>query len=144
MAADLYSVGTLTTALFGSQSYFTLATSKANPSEEEIMREAMKCDFNWLDCGLEWHAMSCEAKDLVKRLLVLDDVARLRARSSLGHMWFTAGSGKEVIARYEKSIQGWHSRAVPEDLDEDIFYYLRSKRLEQDVCVWVAERELIH
>ncbi|KAL9098233.1 MAG: hypothetical protein Q9163_006072 [Psora crenata] len=134
MAADMYSVGTLTTALFGGQSYFTLATCQAGPSEEEIMKEAIKCDFGWLNYGPEWNVMSWQAKDFVKKLLVLDEKARLRAKQSLEHGWFTTGAGDSVVTRYQNRLHDWQSHAVPVDFDEDINSYIRTKRLEHKVC----------
>ena len=135
MAADLWSVGTLTTALFGGQSYFTIEACKksADPSEEEVRRQAALCNLTAMTSDWAWRSMSPLAIDFIQKLLVSKEQQRMLIKDALKHGWFTSDSAKDMRESYKAMTLQWQPSAVAEDFEEDIKTYVRNKRLQEEV-----------
>lgn len=89
-AVDLWSLGCVTaTLLIGTTPFSSLRTpTDRRTSYEVIMEAAAKCDLTRLNSSKQWRLASWEAKDFVRRLLVLDETARMTAAEGLRHKWY--------------------------------------------------------
>lgn len=55
------------------------------------MLEALECTFVMLSCSIMGLCCCCSAKDLIRKLLIVDPRQRLTAAQALQHPWITAG-----------------------------------------------------
>lgn len=87
MGADMWSVGAVTTALFFGRSYFVddEGTAYQRHASAAILSAVAKCDLSGLDHNPLWQEVDPAAQDLIKTLLVLDEVTRLKVGQALQH-----------------------------------------------------------
>ncbi len=137
VSADMWSVGALTTTLFLGRSYFADSQDLEvrQDSALAILEAASKCNLDALDYGLLWIDVDHQAKDFIKRLLVLDEARRATVRQALAHEWFTCGDGgKQFEEQYQDIIKGWMPTRAAQDFQEDLNVFMEVRK-EIDVCL---------
>ncbi|KAF1983482.1 kinase-like protein [Aulographum hederae CBS 113979] len=112
-AVDMWSVGTIITALVSGDVIFTnrnRSNFKGKP-KKIILHLSANCNLDVLDKSEEWKGVGNRPKDLVRKLLVLDESQRLNVDEALAHPWFTNPLyAAELDAIYERSISSWTPR----------------------------------
>lgn len=119
----MWSLGCLTTALLNGHSYFVNSqnSSYRHDSSAAVTKASAECDLTGIDDALAWKDVTVEAKDFIKKLLKLDEKARLNTDEALEHVWFTKGSRREIIQNaYKNAINGWTASRPGWDFIEDI------------------------
>jgi serine/threonine protein kinase len=112
-AVDMWSVGAITAALLTGDVIFVDRADPRFKKEPQLTLDlAAKCDLSMLDDPYTvWRTVGKRPKDLVKKLLVLDESKRMTATQALAHDWFTNKHyADELDAVYQRSIQGWTPR----------------------------------
>jgi len=85
-AIDLWSVGVITYILLcGYEPFYS-------DHEPEMFKKIIKCDYEFDSPW--WDEVSENAKDLIRKLLVLDDRKRLSAAQALQHPWVKGNAAK--------------------------------------------------
>lgn len=82
-ACDMWAVGVIL--------YFSLCGQPPFIGHQDLMLEYIRTGCYDHCEGPEWEAVSDEAKDLIRRLLVMDPRARLTAAAALEHPWIRDG-----------------------------------------------------
>lgn len=109
----MWSIGSITAALLTGDVIFV---DRVNPRFKKnpylFVDLAAECDLSVLDSPYSiWQNVGKRPKDLVKKLLVLDETKRLTATQALAHDWFTNKHyADELDAVYQRSIEGWTPR----------------------------------
>jgi len=89
------------------------APNGTGPSEtKKIHQRAKKCNLNSLDIDPMWRDKSEEAKDLIRKTVVVDPLKRLDTKSIRKHPWFDRYK-KELEALYNRACAGWKKRDTP-------------------------------
>ena len=131
IAADMWSLGALTTALYLGRSFFV-----ADPeiSDNAVLVNAAKCDLGELDHSPFWQSVDYRSRDFIKRLLTLEERFRLDVGQALEHEWFT-GFGRRLVLeeRYYQIIKGWMPRRSLLDFKENLNVSLNACRPKTDV-----------
>ena len=138
MAADMWSVGALTTALYLGQSYFVARESSAYRRNEStaILNAIVKCDLKDLDHNVLWQAVSQDARDFIRSLLVLDEIVRLRVAQALRHKWFTREDRwLQLDQNYQRVIKGWVPTNPAPDFEENLAHFIAAHKLTNDVSI---------
>jgi len=78
--ADVWSIGVMAFMLLSSSKPFH------HKKRRKAIDRIMRCDFKFR--GEIWNSISDDAKDLVRKLIVLDPKERLNAKQALKHQWF--------------------------------------------------------
>ena len=131
IAADMWSLGALTTALYLGRSFFV---ADIDDSDSAILVNAAKCDLGELDHNPFWQHVDYRSRDFIKKLLTLDEKSRLNVGQALQHQWFTdCGRGLVLEAKYCQIIKGWMPRRVLIDFKEDLDASLNARRPLTDV-----------
>ncbi len=136
MAADMWSVGALTTALFWGRSLFVDLEDSAFQRQESaaILNAIAKCNLNDLDEHPLWQEVNQDARDFIKEVLVLNEVTRLKIGQALQHDWLTRGGRQEYLdVNYQKAIKGWLPSAPALDFEEDSGVFIAARRSRTDV-----------
>lgn len=136
MAVDMWSIGCVTTALFAGKSYFnnTQDSEYRRDSSTAIEKAAAECNLDRLEYSIDWLKVNHRVKDFIKRLLVLDEGARLTAMEALNHSWFTEGDRKISIQKaYSQAIKGWTSFRPPWDFNEHLNVFIEARISKADV-----------
>lgn len=118
IAADMWSLGALTTALYLGRSFFV-----ADPeiSDSAVLVNAAKCDLGELDHSSFWQNVNYRSRDFIKKLLMLDEKFRLDVGQALEHDWFTNYERRLVLEeKYCQIIKGWMPRRALLDFKEDL------------------------
>lgn len=139
MGADMWSVGALTTTLFLGRSYFAQSQDlqSRQDSAAAILEAASKCDLDALDHSPLWMDVDQQAKDFIKRLLVLEEARRAKVKQALAHEWFTFGDGGKLSEeRYQDIIKGWMPTRAAQDFQEDLKVFMD---VRQEIDVWLTE-----
>ena len=135
-AVDMWSIGCVTTALLAGKSYFVNTQDSGyerNPSAA-IIQAAAECDLDRLDYSSAWLGIDLKAKCFVKRLLVLDEKARMTAELALRHLWFTEGfKGSSMVEIYEDTIAGWEPWSPGWDFAEHLNRFIEARISQSDV-----------
>lgn len=120
-SVDMWSIGTITAALLTGELLFNGA---AYPEYHDnpglvVMTLAARCDLSMLDDEYHpcWKEVPILPKDFIKRLLILDEGARLTACDALKHVWF---ADEEFDKLYARSIRNWQPRSPSSQLIERI------------------------
>lgn len=119
----MWSLGCLTTALLSGTSYFVNSQNSNYrfDSSAAVAKASEECDLSGMDNSLAWEDVPTQAKDFIKKLLTLDEKARMSADQALEHQWFTQGSRNETIqTAYKKAINGWTTTRPGWDFIEDL------------------------
>ena len=124
-AVDMWSIGCLTAVLLTGNTPFPSAEANSD-FLEKIGRPPPKdaiYSLEELDNSHEWDDISHDCKDFVRKLLVVDETARMTAQEALNHPWFasTDGDCRELHdAVYRKAIRDWKPRSLPGVIIEEI------------------------
>ena len=135
-AVDMWSVGCVTTALLAGKSYFvnTQDSEYRRNSSAAIIKAAAECNLDRLDGSSAWLDIDHNAKDFVKKLLVLDEKARLTARQALDHLWFTKGpKHKYLETTYKHIVAGWKRWSPGWDFAEHLDRFIEARIPQTDV-----------
>lgn len=137
MAADLWSVGAVTTALFFGHSIFADRQDPAfqRHASAAILNAIGKCDLSGLDQNPLWQEVDTDARNLIKKLLVLNETVRLDVGQALKQSWFTRGDHKEYLERnHQRVIKGWMPSTAAIDFSEDLDLFVAARKPRTDVC----------
>lgn len=122
--ADLWSIGVIC--------YMLLSSSKPfwHQRRRNMVDLIMRADYNFKSPA--WKHVSEEAKDFVSKLLVLDPLKRMNAKSALQHTW--------IIHRKQ-----WDDQKPPKDellsvLDESLLFYTQTSELKKLALNVIAHR----
>lgn len=133
LAADMWSVGAMTTAILTGVSIF-LGSQPQECSSEAGNDAASKCDLNKMNNRPEWQSVSLAAKCFVRHVLILDEIARPKVDDALQHPWFTEVGRKDVLsALYKKVTAGWFSTKALWDFEEDLDVFMNGRGLDSKV-----------
>ena len=131
IAADMWSLGALTTALYLGRSLFV---ADSEISDDTVLVNAAKCDLGELDHSPFWQTVDYRSRNFIKELLTLDEKSRLDVGQALEHEWFTACGRRMVLEeKYCQIIKGWMPRRVLLDFTEDLNSSLNARRPKTDV-----------
>ncbi|KAI9777818.1 MAG: hypothetical protein M1835_005124 [Candelina submexicana] len=115
-AVDMWALGELTVVLFTGDLSSTPSVDLGN-----AMHPAQSWDFARLEAILQEKDVERRPKDFIKKLLVLDEAARLTATQALNHCWFThEGLKDEWEAVYQRSLHGWKPRPSSHNIIEKL------------------------
>lgn len=136
MAADMWSIAALTTALILEAPFFldsNLSTFHGNPAGAAL-EEATRLDLDiWNDESL-WHGIDSMINDSLKQLFMLNGTKRMKVGPALEHSWFTHGDRKGLIAdKYRRAISAWKPSRVRLDYKEDLKVFLEADRVRTAV-----------
>ena len=127
----MWSLGALITALYLGRSFFV-----ADPeiSDNAVLVNAAKCDLSELDHSPFWQSVDYRLRDLIKKLLTLDEKSRLDVGQALEHEWFTGCGRRQVLEeKYCQVIKGWMPRRPLLDFRVDLNASLNAPRPKTDV-----------
>ena len=89
------------------------APNGTGPSEtKKIHERAKKCDLNSLDIDPMWTDKSEEAKDLIRKTVVVEPLKRLDTKNIRRHPWFNRYR-EELEDLYNRACAGWKKRDIP-------------------------------
>ena len=107
MAADMWSLAAVTTAIYLGRSPFNDYEDQAF-TDDEILKNAFKCDLEFLDHSSCWQGIDHRSRDFIKKLLLLDETNRLNVGQALNHEWFTDSDQKKLLdEKYQQVVKGW-------------------------------------
>jgi len=86
-SVDMWSIGVITYILLSGYEPFY-----SEQGEQDMFKRILKCDYEFH--APWWDEISENAKDLVKKLLVLDPSKRLSASQALAHSWVRGQAAK--------------------------------------------------
>ncbi|KAI4881816.1 hypothetical protein NFI96_031873 [Prochilodus magdalenae] len=115
-AVDSWSLGVLLFICLGGYPPFN-PESSSMPVRDQIM------SGHYCFIRSQWHSVSNNAKDLVKKLLVVDPAKRLGISEALQHPWLKFGDGPFLFqhdrtpVHRASSIKTWRSESGVEELD---------------------------
>ena len=127
----MWSLGALITALYLGRSFFV-----ADPdiSDSAILVNAARCDLGELHHSPFWQSVDFRSRDLIKKLLTLDEKSRLNVGQALEHEWFTGCGRQQVLEeQYSQIIRGWMPRKPLLDFKEDLNASLNARKPKTDV-----------
>lgn len=84
---DLWACGIILFILLGGYPPFTETPKDVDAGCVKLFRQIQRGEYSFQDPA--WELVSEEAKDLVKRFLVVDPTKRITAHDALKHPWFT-------------------------------------------------------
>lgn len=136
-AIDMWSLGCLATALFSGSSYFvnSQTSSYRQDSSAAVAKASAECDLTRMEIDPTWKDLAPEPKDLIKRLLKLDEHARMTADQALEHEWFTQPSSRKRLIQtaYQKAISTWSTTRPGWDFIEDLTSVIKARTLSRKV-----------
>ena len=135
-AADMWSLGVLTTSLFTGRSVFdnTYRNRQHKNSHEAMQEASIECDLEEIDEGDNWLYVDKLAKKFIKRLLVLEEKRRMTVDKALQHAWLTHGDrGKVMEEQHQQAIESWKPSWPKADFKEDLCRFMRVQAAETDV-----------
>lgn len=132
----MWSVGCVIAAmLIGRSAFATSQTPEVRQdSAAAVIAAAAKYDLHVLDDTEVWGDIGIRPKDFIRRLLVLDEQARLTADQALMHDWFRQQSdGQSILTRYNKAVGGWRPSWPGWDFKEDLNPFIDRRIPSYDV-----------
>ena len=76
-------------------------------TDDEILKNASKCDLEFLDHSSFWQGIDHRSRDFIKKLLLLDETKRLNVGQALDHEWFTDSNQKKLLdEKYQQVVKG--------------------------------------
>lgn len=108
----MWSIGVIAAILLTGESIFAqYLDHNREDFDARVMRAAAECDLGVIDWGQGWRSIGSMPKDLIKKLLVLDETRRLTASEAVKHIWFTHKRYRvEINALYQLCTKDWHPR----------------------------------
>ncbi|KAL8942092.1 MAG: hypothetical protein Q9216_001858 [Gyalolechia sp. 2 TL-2023] len=134
-AVDMWSVGCIAAAMLIGRPAFTMSETSTGryDSAAAVIAAAAKCDLRALDDPDIWGDLGMQAKDFIKRLLVLDERARLTADQALSHVWFTEKRHRQpIVRRYDQAVASWKPSYPGWDFKEHLDRFIAARILESD------------
>ena len=138
------------TALYAREPIFAVQARRMRHCEyhKAVSLKSESCNLKELrDPGAdlsEWTVMSSEAIGFVQVLLVLDPKQRPSAKVAIEHMWFTGVRESDVFKAIQQLPTRKHSQSLAIDgFELSIYPYIKDQELENDVCVWDHDGDLI-
>lgn len=102
----MWAVGAITTALFLGRPPFTVYED-LEFTEDEILKNAVKCQLDFLDCSAFRQQIDHRSRDFIEKLLELDENKRMNVAQALAHQWFTDREQKELLKeKYQQVVKG--------------------------------------
>ncbi|KAL8833957.1 MAG: hypothetical protein Q9170_004003 [Blastenia crenularia] len=135
-AVDVWSIGCVTAAMLIGRPPFMMSQASAGrqDSAAAVIEAAASCDLRALDDPEIWGDIDMQAKDFIKRLVVLDERTRWTADQALSHEWFTTGREREsVLDRYDEAIASWEPNYPGWDFKEHLDRFIDARISESDV-----------
>ncbi|KAL8903609.1 MAG: hypothetical protein Q9207_003811 [Kuettlingeria erythrocarpa] len=136
-AVDMWSIGCVTASMLIGRPAFALSQASASRQDSAalVIAAAAECDLRVLDRPEVWGGdIDVQAKDFIRRLLVLDERARLTAKQALEHDWFTQETPAISIAsRYGQAVAGWAPSYLGWDFKEHLDRFIEARIPESDV-----------
>ncbi|KAL9028287.1 MAG: hypothetical protein Q9196_003324 [Gyalolechia fulgens] len=135
-AVDMWSIGCVAAAMLIGRPAFTVneTSTGRHDSAAAVIAAAAKCDLRVLDDPDIWGDIGIQAKDFIKRLLVLDERDRLTADQALSHVWFTEERYRQpVMARYDHAVAGWKPNYPGWDFKEHLDRFINARITASDV-----------
>jgi serine/threonine protein kinase len=125
-SVDMWSIGCVTAVVLTGEAMFTDCAHPLYHKDPRrvIVGLAAQCDLSIMDNEYHpsWREVDPLPKDFIKRLLVLEEDARLTASESLAHGWFSNECYTEDLQDlYIRSIKDWRPRPTDSQLVERIF-----------------------
>ncbi|KLJ08966.1 hypothetical protein EMPG_15612 [Blastomyces silverae] len=115
-AVDMWSLGYLTVVLLTGGSPFI------DPETGQYSHAmARNCDLSALEQEKDWQRVGLRAKDFVRKLLILDEDARMTADQAVSHEWFTNPAYKaEFEELYKRVEKQWRPKERQVMSDQNI------------------------
>ena len=127
----MWSLGALITALYLGRSFFV---ADLDISDSAVLVNAARCDLSELDHNPFWQSVDFRSRDLIKKLLTLDEKSSLTVGQALEHEWFTGCGRRQVLEeKYAQLIKGWMPRRPLLDFKENLNASLNARRPKTDV-----------
>ncbi|KAL2362899.1 hypothetical protein RJZ56_004218 [Blastomyces dermatitidis] len=99
-AVDMWSLGCLTVVLLtGGSPFIDVKTGQYSQAM------ARNCDLSTLEQEKDWQRVGLRAKDFVRKLLILDEDARMTADQAVSHEWFTNPAYKAEFEELYKRVE---------------------------------------
>ena len=134
MAADMWSLGIISTLLLTGESVFENSNYDGT-SSMDVLSAAAECNLAKMEHSPVWQSVSDLAKEFVRDLLTLSETARLNVEQALEHEWFTDSERKKTIQQcYEDAVRGWIPSRPLLDFKEDLAVFREASRSTLDVC----------
>ncbi|KKZ68287.1 hypothetical protein EMCG_06043 [[Emmonsia] crescens] len=115
-AVDMWSLGCLTVVLLTGGSPF--ADQETGQYSQNMARN---CDLSTLEKEKDWQRVGLSAKDFVRKLLILDEDARMTASQAVSHKWFTNPAYKrEFEELYQRAAKQWRPKGYQVVSQQDI------------------------
>lgn len=113
-AVDMWSIGAITAALITGDVIFTNRNDPLYQKEPArvILSMAAACDLSAMNTNVgTWKSIGERPKDFIRRLLVLNETARMTVKQALAHKWFTKKSHADKLEIiYQRAIKDWRPR----------------------------------
>lgn len=134
-AVDMWSVGCVTAAMLIGRPAFAMSQPSIGRQDSTavVIAAAARCDLRVLDDPDVWGDIDEQAKDFIRRLLVLDERTRFSAQQALLHGWFTQRRDRAMTDRYDGAIAGWKPHVTGWDFKEHLDCFIESRISESDV-----------
>ncbi|KAF2659058.1 Pkinase-domain-containing protein, partial [Lophiostoma macrostomum CBS 122681] len=112
---DMWSIGSITVALLSGDAPFADRWNQDFDRDPKgvMMNLASRCDLSFLDEADHdiWSNVSSRSRDFIKKLLVLQEDARMTATEALAHSWFTNHCHNAAFeSLYQRAIRDWRPR----------------------------------
>ncbi|KAI4195582.1 MAG: hypothetical protein LQ348_002431 [Seirophora lacunosa] len=137
-AVDMWSVGCVTAAMLIGRPAFAMsqASTGRQDSTAVVIAAAARCDLRVLDDPDIWGDIDEQAKDFIRRLLVLDERARFTAQQALLHGWFTQMRHRAMTDSYDQAIAGWKRSVAGWDFKEHLDCFIEARISESDASTY--------
>ncbi|KAI4278763.1 MAG: hypothetical protein L6R35_006076, partial [Caloplaca aegaea] len=134
-AVDMWSVGCVTAAMLIGRPAFAMSQPSIGRQDSTavVIAAAARCDLRVLDDPDVWGDIDEQAKDFIRRLLVLDERTRFTAQQALLHGWFAQRRDRAMTDRYDGAIAGWKPHVTGWDFKEHLECFIESRISESDL-----------
>ncbi|KAK8171441.1 kinase-like domain-containing protein [Phyllosticta citrichinensis] len=112
-AVDMWSIGCIASAIISGDVFYV---DRTHPEFEQcphrvILDMARHVNLAVLDEHPNWEQVGSRAKDFIKKVLVLDENARMTVKDAIAHPWFTNKThAEDHETLYQHSIKDWKPR----------------------------------
>ncbi|KAK7512374.1 kinase-like domain-containing protein [Phyllosticta citriasiana] len=112
-AIDMWSIGCIASALISGDVFYV---DRTHPEFQQypnrvILDMARNVNLAVLDEHPDWKHVGSRAKDFIKKVLVIDENARMTVKDALAHPWFTnKAHAEDHETLYQHAIKDWKPR----------------------------------